>query len=115
MDFPRGRRPPWLSGVYLAGRRGGRPRIYWEFRRRVLSSRVRITIRLDLPERDASSLKAPWQILVDGRRTAPSLTTMNEVVECLMRLGVEPAAAQWHASRVTRTAPFYEFDLPPPA
>ncbi len=72
---------------------------------------MRIEIRLDLPEH-GSSPRAPWQITVDGRRTEPSLKTMDEVIECLMRLGVEPAAAQGHASRVTRTAPHHAFDIP---
>ena len=72
---------------------------------------MRIEIRLDVRDH-ASSPRAPWQIIVDGRRTEPSLMTMDEVIECLMRLGVEPAAAQWHASRVTHTTPHHEFDLP---
>ena len=54
-----------------------------------------------------------WQIFVDGRRTEPPLATMDQVVECLMRLGVEPAPAQWHASRVTRASPRHDFTHPP--
>jgi hypothetical protein len=70
---------------------------------------VRIEIVLDV--RVNQGLTAPWQIFVDSRRTEPSLTTTSEVIECLMRLGVEPEEAQRQACRVTRDTPYCQFDL----
>jgi len=86
--------------------------VYSEFIRRVLFCRVRIEIVLDLRANGGMSFQAPWRIVVDGRPTDPPLTTITEVVECLMRLGTEPAEAQRHAALVTRENPRHQFELP---
>ena len=73
---------------------------------------MRIEIALDLVANEGLSFQAPWQIFVDGRRTEPPLTTITEVIECLMRLGAEPSEAQRHAGCVTRENPHHRFELP---
>jgi hypothetical protein len=73
---------------------------------------VRIEIVLDLRANEGMSFQAPWRIFVDGRRTDPPLATVTEVIECLMRLGAEPAEAQRQAACVTRDNPRHRFELP---
>lgn len=73
---------------------------------------MQIEVVLDLCTNEGRSFQAPWQIFVDGRRTDPALTTITEVIECLMRLGAEPAEAQRHAGCVTRENPRHRFELP---
>jgi hypothetical protein len=73
---------------------------------------VRIEILLDLRADEGTFPHCPWQIFMDGRRTEPPLTTIGEVIECLMRLGADPGEAQRYASSVSRTSPYCQFDLP---
>ena len=61
---------------------------------------------------DVRASEAPWQVLVNGKRTEPPLTTPEEVIERLANLGIDPPEARFHANCLTHTTPYYEFEVP---
>ena len=73
---------------------------------------MRIEIILDIGASEGLSLTAPWQVLVDGKRTDPPLMTPEELIGRLASLGIDSHEAQFHAHCLTHSTPYYQFELP---